>query len=215
MKVITLVILVAALAAGTVLYKPAPGEGALLVFKNKVKIHESYDFENSNQAYVNLMFDMGVCKNVRGVLTSIVIYSSDEFGIYQDSIGYYPVILRNHQMVKGLKKVYLNKRIKNARDEKIQPVHVSESGEPASFPKTLRKGAGDRLADQVYVKTVQQKLVDKGYTIPISGIFDEVTEHAVMVLLEQERNRYYFNSWLKNSKGTPHKDAFFLGFILV
>ncbi len=179
-------------------YSPSSGQGALEIFKNKVKIHQVLEMDSTWSAYTKLGNNMGLIVG----RYSKVIYPSDNFCICKDSIGYYPTVLRNGKFLVGLTKVYLPIRegiifvepakknfsglIETVKSLLDKPVPVA-----TSFPKTLRYGAGwgEFSNAAPYVRLLQEKLVQKGISITVNGRYDQVMVNAVYSF--QRNNHLY------------------------
>lgn len=198
---LTILTLVAAVGIATGIlivgktYSPKSGQGALVIFKDEVKVHQILEMDSSWGAYISLMRDMGI---IHGK-SSMVVYATDNFCIAKDSLGYFPAVYRGGKMAPGVRKVYLALRegvvfadrssekeglqgivetavstAKQAFSERAASASVVEM---SSFPKTLRYGAGwgEFSSARPYVVVLQERL-----EISRTGLYDRTTVAAVM-----------------------------------
>jgi hypothetical protein len=204
---LTILTLVAAIGIATgilivgKIYNPKPGQGALTIFKDEVKVHQILEMDSSLGSYIVLMRNMGIMHEK----SSLVIYATDNFCIAKDSIGYFPAVYRGGKMAPGVKKVYLPLRegvifadrssekkglqgivetaVSTAKQALSPSVSAVSSVSVGSFPKTLRYGAGwgEFASARPYVTLLQERL-----GIRPTGLYDQVTVNAVTNLQKKK-----------------------------
>lgn len=173
---------------------PRQGKGALTTFRD-LRIHDYFEMDSNAQAYLNLIKAMGLIKKDG---KSEIVLATDIFCIAKNDSGYFPAVFRKGQLLKGLKIVYLVPRElnENVPAEQLPVAHTQKKNHAndvtiaileqeyplANFPKTLRLGAGkgEFAKDAYYVRSLQDALFERGYQVPMDGVFSREVRDAVI-----------------------------------